>query len=66
MDMSRQFFTKDMVIRIIGDDGKELFPLIEKNDLEGNFDYSATVYLRLPGKMTLKEETKYGFVPTSY
>lgn len=56
MDMSRQFFTKDMVIRIIGDDGKELFPLIEKNDLEGNFDYRATVLPSIAGQNDIKKK----------
>ena len=56
MDMSRQFFTKDMVIRIIGDDGKELFPLIEKNDLQGNFDYRATVLPSIAGQNDIKKK----------
>ena len=56
MDMSRQFFTQDMVIRIIGDDGKELFPLIEKNDLQGNFDYRATVLPSIAGQNDIKKK----------
>ena len=34
MDMQRQFFTKDMYIRIIGQDGEVQFPLIEKEELD--------------------------------
>lgn len=56
MDMSRQFFTKDMMIRIIGDDGKELFPLIQKEDLEGNFDYKATVLPSIAGQNDIKKK----------
>ena len=56
MDMSRQFFTKEMVIRIVGDDGKELFPLIEKNDLEGKFDYRASVLPSIAGQQDIKKK----------
>jgi len=50
MSMYRQFFTKDMTIRIIGEDGRELFPLIEKDDLMGMFDYKASVIPSIAGK----------------
>lgn len=56
MDMSRQFFTKDMIIRIIGDDGKQLFPLIEKDDLEGNFDYKASVLPSIAGQNDINKK----------
>ena len=56
MDMSRQFFTEDMVIRIVGDDGKELFPLIEKDDLQGNFDYRAVVLPSIAGQNDIKKK----------
>ncbi len=56
MDMSRQFFTKDMVIRIVGDNGKELFPIIEKDDLMGNFDYKATVLPSIAGQNDIKKK----------
>lgn len=56
MDMSRQFFTKDMIIRIIGDDGAEEFPIIEKDDLKGNFDYRATVLPSIAGQMDIKKK----------
>lgn len=56
MDMSRQFFTKDMIIRIVGDDGKELFPLIEKDDLEGKFDYRASVLPSIAGQQDIKKK----------
>lgn len=56
MDMSRQFFTKTMVIRIVGDDGKEMFPLIEKEDLMGNFDYRAAVLPSIAGQQDIKKK----------
>jgi hypothetical protein len=56
MDMSRQFFTKDMIIRIVGDDGKETFPLIQKDDLEGLFDYKASVLPSIAGQQDIKKK----------
>jgi hypothetical protein len=56
MDMSRQFFTKEMIIRIVGDDGKTLFPLIQKTDLEGNFDYKALVLPSIAGQQDIKKK----------
>ena len=50
ISMQRQFFTDDMTIRIIGEDGNELFPLIEKDDLMGEFDYIASVLPSISGK----------------
>lgn len=56
MDMSRQFFTKEMTIRIIGADGQEMFPLIEKDDLRGMFDYKATVLPSIAGQADVKKK----------
>ena len=56
MDMSRQFYTKSMIIRILGDDGKVQFPLIEKDDLEGKFDYKATVLPSIAGQNDVKKK----------
>jgi len=56
MDMSRQFFTEDMIIRIVGDDGKELFPIIQKDDLEGKFDYRASVLPSIAGQQDIKKK----------
>lgn len=56
MDMSRQFFTDDMIIRIVGDDGKETFPLIQKTDLEGKFDYKAAVLPAIAGQQDIKKK----------
>ena len=50
MSMYRQFFTETLTIRIIGEDGKELFPLIEKDDLMGEYDYKASVIPSIAGK----------------
>ena len=56
MDLQRQFFTKEMTIRIIGDSGKEMFPLIEKDDLMGAFDYKATVLPSIAGQNDVKKK----------
>jgi len=56
MDMSRQFYTKSMIIRILGDDGAVQFPLIEKDDLEGKFDYKATVLPSIAGQNDVKKK----------
>lgn len=56
MDMQRQFFTKDMTIRILGDNGKEVFPLIQKDDLMGNFDYQAKVLPSIAGQNDIKKK----------
>jgi len=56
MDMERQFFTKPMIIRIIGGNGKEVFPLIEKDDLLGNFDYRASVLPSIAGQNDIKKK----------
>jgi len=48
--MYRQFYSKSMTIRIVGEDGNELFPLIEKDDLMGMFDYKASVIPSIAGK----------------
>ena len=50
ISMQRQFFTKDMTIRIIGEDGNEMFPLIEKDDLMGEWDFIAAVLPAIAGK----------------
>lgn len=56
MDMERQFFTKTMTIRILGPDGEEMFPLIEKDDLMGRFDYRATVLPSIAGQNDVKKK----------
>lgn len=56
MDMSRQFFTEDMIIRIVGDDGKEMFPIIQKDDLQGKFDYKASVLPSIAGQQDIKKK----------
>ena len=56
MDMSRQFFTKPMTIRIIGKEGETLFPLVEKDDLMGRFDYKATVVPSIAGQKDMEKK----------
>jgi len=56
MDMSRQLFTKNMTIRILGDDGDLKYPLIEKDDLMGRFDYKAAVLPSIAGQNDIKKK----------
>lgn len=56
MDMTRQLFTETMTIRIIGTDGKQAFPLIEKDDFKGMFDYKATVLPSIAGQDEVKKK----------
>jgi len=50
ISMYRQFFSEKMVIRVTGDDGIQEFPLIEKDDLKGDFDFKASVIPSIAGK----------------
>ena len=54
--MYQQFFTKSMTIRILGDKGQIDFPLIEKDDLMGNFDFKATVIPSIAGMNDVKKK----------
>lgn len=56
MDLSRQLMTKEMTIRVIGEDGEELYPLIAKDDLRGNFDYKATVLPSIAGMQDVEKK----------
>jgi len=56
IEMTRQFFTEDMTIRIVGNDGKVEFPLIEKDDLMGEFDFKSTVLPSIAGQNEVKKK----------
>lgn len=56
ISMYRQFYTKEMIIRIVGDDGQQTFPIIEKDDLNGSFDYKATVIPSIAGQNDVKKK----------
>lgn len=56
MDMQRQFWTKPFNIRVLGDDGQNLYPLIEKDDLEGSFDYRSNVLPSIAGQQDLEKK----------
>lgn len=56
MDMTRQLFSESMTIRIIGKDGKQAFPLIEKDDLMGYYDYRATVLPSIAGQDEVRKK----------
>lgn len=50
LSMTQQFFTKPMTLRVVGDDGATLYPLIEKDDIMGEFDFKATVLPSIAGQ----------------
>lgn len=56
MDLTRQLFTEKMTIRIIGQDGQPTFPLIEKDDFKGLYDYRATVLPSIAGQDEVKKK----------
>lgn len=56
MDMTRQLFTESMTIRIIGQNGQQEFPLIERDDLKGFFDYRAKVLPSIAGQDEVKKK----------
>lgn len=56
MDMQRQFFTKSMTIRVVWDNGQIEFPIIEKEDLMGKFDYRASVLPSIAGQNDIKKK----------
>ena len=56
MDLTRQLFTEKMTIRIIGQDGQPSFPLIEKDDFKGLYDYRATVLPSIAGQDEVKKK----------
>lgn len=56
ISMYKQFYTKKMIIRIVGDNGLEEFPIVEKDDLEGEYDYKATVLPSIAGQNDVKKK----------
>ena len=56
MDLNRQLFTDKMTIRVIGKNGQPEFPLIEKDDLQGYFDYKAKVLPSIAGEDEVKKK----------
>lgn len=56
ISMYKQFFTEKMTIRVTGDDGQTEFPLIEKDDLMGQFDFKASVIPSIAGKSDIDKK----------
>lgn len=56
MDMERQLFTKAMTIRVTGDNGEIEYPLVEKDDLMGRFDYRAAVLPSIAGQQDVQKK----------
>lgn len=56
MSMTRQFFTEKMTIRILGTGGEIEWPLIEKDDIMGDYDFKATVLPSIAGQNEVKKK----------
>lgn len=56
IDMSRQLMTKKMTIRVIGEDGAALYPIIEPDDLMGMYDYKAAVLPSIAGQEDVEKK----------
>jgi len=56
ISMWRQFYSKEIVMRITGDNGQTEFPIIDKDDLSGEFDFKATVIPSIAGQNDIKKK----------
>jgi hypothetical protein len=56
MSMYNQFMTDKMIIRITDSNGEDIFPLIEKDDLMGLFDYKASVLPSIAGQGDIEKK----------
>lgn len=56
MDMCRQLMTEQMTLRILGSDGQVLFPVIERDDLMGMYDYKAKVLPSIAGQQDVNKK----------
>lgn len=50
ISMTQQFFTKSMTLRVVGQDGATMYPLIERDDITGDFDFKAAVLPSIAGQ----------------
>jgi len=56
ISMYSQFWTKEMQIRIVGENGAVEFPFIEKDDLVGQFDFKAAVIPSIAGQNDVQKK----------
>lgn len=56
MDMTRQLNTKEMTLRVVGKEGAILYPLIQPDDLKGQYEYKATVLPSIAGQDEVKKK----------
>ncbi|MCK5616269.1 hypothetical protein KAR91_81155 [Candidatus Pacearchaeota archaeon] len=56
ISMYAQFFTEDLTIRVIGEDGQAEYPLIQRDDLMGLYDFKATVIPSIAGQNDIKKK----------
>lgn len=52
----KQFYTDKIIIRITGDDGEVKFPIIDKDDLKGEYDFKSTVLPSIAGQNDIKKK----------
>lgn len=56
ISMYKQFGSKKMTTRIVGDDGNFEFPLVEDGDLKGYYDFVANVIPSIAGQNDVKKK----------
>lgn len=56
IDMYRQFGEKEFKIRVAGEDGKDEFPVVSQDDLEGEYDFEAEVIPSIAGRNDMKKK----------
>ena len=56
ISMWRQFYTDNIIIRIVGESGNVEFPIIQKDDLKGEFDFKATVLPSIAGQNDVEKK----------
>jgi len=56
ISMWQQFYTEEIIIRITGDDGVTEFPIIEEDDLMGQYDFKSTVIPSIAGQNDIKKK----------
>ena len=56
VSMWKQFLTDDMAIRITGNSGEVDFPIIQRDDLMGMFDFKASVIPSIAGQNDVKKK----------
>lgn len=56
ISMFSQFGSQKMILRIVGEDGKDMYPLIERDDLMGEFDFKSSVIPSIAGQNDINKK----------